>query len=480
MNQVNEMEFQNKFANLLLSFRYTRDEGDQESLGSMYKKVLQIAWPAALEGLLLTLMNSFDTMMVGKLGSPAITSVGLCAQPRMIILLVAQAICTGTMAVIARRKGENRQDAANSCLRQSMLLVTFIGIAMTILGIVLAKPLLLLAGAGEDTLADAVIYFQIISMAFIPNCWAICICSAMRGIGKTRITMVVNVSANVFNIFFNYCLIGGRLGFPALGVKGAAIATAIGTVVSSIIALVVVFQKGGYLSLRPFKGFRFDRATLGSIIKVGSGTILESVCMRIGFLINGKLIAGVGTAAFAASQIVGQVSSLTFCVGDGVSSACTSLVGQSLGANTKRKAMAYVRVGERICIFLSVAIMLMTFFGRDWLPTLFSEEKDVIFGCSISFLVLLLGIYPQNMRVMIAGCLRGAGDVRYVALVSLISVAILRPLLTWLCCYPLNALFPNAYLAYLGPWISFDIDAIVRWVLLHVRVKKGQWVNIKL
>ena len=352
------MEFSNKFSNLLLGFRYTRDEGDQEPLGSMYKKVLQIAWPAALEGLLLTLMNSFDTMMVGKLGPAAITSVGLCAQPRMIILLVAQAICTGTMAVIARRKGEGRQDQANSCLRQSLLLVTFIGILMTALGILLATPLLKLAGGSEETLSDAVIYFRVISMAFIPNCWAICICSAMRGIGKTRITMVVNVSANLVNIFLNYCLISGHLGFPALGVRGAAIATAIGTCVSSVIAIIVVMRKSGYLSLRPFKGFRFDRATLGSIIKVGSGTILESVCMRIGFLLNGKLIAGVGTAAFAASQIVGQVSSLTFCLGDGVSSACTSLVGQSLGANTKKKAMAYVRVGERISIFMSVAIML--------------------------------------------------------------------------------------------------------------------------
>lgn len=474
------MEFSNKFTSLLLGFKYTRDEGDAEPLGSMYKKVLQIAWPAALEGLLLTLMNSFDTMMVGKLGPAAITSVGLCAQPRMIILLVAQAICTGTMAVIARRKGEGRQDAANSCLRQSLLLVTFIGILMTVLGVVLANPLLRLAGGTEETLPDAVIYFQVISLAFIPNCWAICICSAMRGIGKTRITMVVNVSANLVNIFLNYCLISGHLGFPALGVKGAAIATAIGTCVSSVIAIVVVMQKSGYLSLRPFKGFRFDKSTLGSIIKVGSGTILESVCMRIGFLLNGKLIAGVGTAAFAASQIVGQVSSLTFCLGDGVSSACTSLVGQSLGANTKKKAQAYVRVGERISIFMSIAIMLFAFFGRNWLPTLFTDDRLVIYGCAVSFIVLLFGIYPQNMRVMLAGCLRGAGDVRYVAFVSLISVAILRPLLTFICCYPLNKAFPAAQFAFTGPWISFVIDALVRWILLHIRVNKGQWVNIRL
>ena len=474
------MEFQNKIANLILSIRRTRDEGDEETLASMYKKVIAIAWPAALEGLLLTLMNSFDTMMVGKLGPAAITSVGLCAQPRMIILLVAQAICTGTMAVIARRKGEGRQDAAVSCLKQSLMLVTGIGVLMTVLGILLASPLLKLAGAAEDTLPDAEIYFRIISMAFIPNCWAICICSAMRGIGKTRITMIVNVAANLINIFLNYCLISGHLGFPALGVRGAAIATAVGTCVSSAIAIFMVLKKGGYLSLRPFTRFSFDRSTLGSIIKVGSGTILESVCMRIGFLLNGKLIAGVGTEAFAASQIVGQVSSLTFCLGDGVSSACTSLVGQSLGASHKKKAMAYVRVGQRICIFMSIAIMLFTFFGRNWLPTLFTEDEYVIFGCAVSFIVLLFGIFPQNMRVMLAGCLRGAGDVRYVALVSLISVAILRPLLTWICCYPLNRAFPTAQFAFTGPWISFVIDAMVRWILLHIRVNKGKWVNIKL
>ena len=78
---------------------------DSDTMSDMYRKLLSIAWPAALEGLLLSLMNSFDTMMVGKLGPAAIASVGLCAQPRMILLLVAQSLCVGTTAVVARRKG---------------------------------------------------------------------------------------------------------------------------------------------------------------------------------------------------------------------------------------------------------------------------------------------------------------------------------------------------------------------------------------
>ncbi len=474
------MEFSNRFLNFLLGFRREKDPGDTDTLADMYKKVLIIAWPAALEGLLLTLMNSFDTMMVGKLGSAAITSVGLCAQPRMIMLLLAQSLCAGTTAVVARRKGENRQDAAVSVMKQSLVVITVLGVLMTVLGSLLASPLLKLAGANEETLQGGIEYFRCISLAFIPNCWALCICAAMRGIGKTRITMVVNMVANAVNVFLNYCLILGHFGFPALGVRGAGMATAIGTCTSSVIAIYVVLRKGGYLSLRPFTGFRFDKETLNSLVMVGSGTIAESVFMRIGFLINGKLIAGISTAAYATNQIVQQVSSLTFTLGDGVSSACTALVGQSLGAKTKKKAMSYVKVGQRISIFMSAAIIIFAFFGRHWLPTLFSEEQEVLYASSICFLVLLVGIYPQNMRVMIAGCLRGAGDVRYVALVSLISVAILRPTLTWFFSYPMNAWFPGMMFGYLGAWISFDVDAIVRWLMLQVRVNKGKWVDIKL
>ena len=95
-------------------------------------------------------------------------------------------------------------------------------------------------------------------------------------------------------------------------------------------------------------------------------------------------------------------------------------------------------------------------------------------------MVCLVGIYPQNMRVMISGCLRGAGDVRYVALVSLISVAILRPLATWFFCYPMNNWFPGMMFGFIGAWISFDVDSLVRWLLLQVRINKGEWVNIKL
>lgn len=474
------MEFSNKLTNLLFGFKRIKDDGDNESLKDMYKRLIEIAWPAALEGLLITLMNSFDTMMVGKLGSAAITAVGLCAQPRMILLLLAQSLCTGTTAVIARRRGEGNREAALSTLKQSLAVITVLGVFMTIAGYLLARPLVTLAGAGDDTVDWASSYFRVISMAFIPNCWALCICAGQRGIGKTRITMITNMISNVVNIILNYCLINGHFGFPALGVKGAAIATAIGTCVSCIAAVVVVMKKGGYLSLRPWTGFKFESSTIKSLVAVGSGTIAEAVFLRIGFLINGKLIAGVSTDAYATNQIVMQITSLVFMVGDGLASACTALIGQSLGAKMKNKARTYVKAGTRLSLCMSIVLILMTFFARNLFPTFFSEDPKIIAAAALCFVVILIGIYPQNMRVVLSGCLRGAGDVNFVALVSLISVAVLRPVLTWAFSYPLDRMMPGLMLGYIGNWLSFNIDAFLRWILLQIRVNKGQWVNIKL
>lgn len=452
---------------------------DNDSISDMYRQLITIAWPAALEGLLLSLMNSFDTMMVGRLGPAAIASVGLCSQPRMILLLVAQALCVGTTAVVARRKGEDRQDSAVSCLKQSLAIITMIGILITLSGVFGANFLVRLAGASAETEANAALYFRIISMAFLFNCWSLCICAGQRGIGQTRVTMVVNMTANIVNVFLNYCLIQGHFGFPALGVKGAAIATAIGTMVSFLMALRAVL-KPGYLSLRHFGGFAFDRQTVESLIHVGGGTIAESVFMRIGFLINSRLIAGVGTAAYACNQIVMQVTGLAFTIGDGTASACTSLVGQSLGAGKKEKAKLYVQVVLRVSAVISLAIILFTFFGRNILPALFTDDMIIRSMVTLCFMVLLIGIFPQNLRVIYSGCLRGAGDVRFVAVVSLISVLILRPLATWLFCYPINGMFPGMNFGFTGPWISFVLDAFVRAGMLVVRVNKGRWVNIRL
>ena len=450
---------------------------EEGQLKQLYRQSLSIAWPSTVEGALLSIISSVDTMMVGTLGAAAIASVGLTSQPRMILLICAQALCVGTTALCARRKGANNPEGANSCLAQSLGVVTALGLLMMLMGYFGADWFMRLAGANEDTLEMSVAYFRIISLGIPLNCWSLCICAALRAIGHTRITMVSNMIANLVNVCLNYLLINGHFGFPALGVRGAAIATVCGTAVGCAIAIGNVTHRHGYYHLSlP----HFDRETLSGLVKIGSGSILESVCLRLGFLISARLIAGIGTVAFAAYQIVNQVTGLSFTLSDGIASAGTALVGQSLGAKRRDLAMANVRVSRKISVVAALLLMAAIILLRRPLALLFTSDEEIIFNVALSFFVVSTGFLPQNGRVVYSGCLRGAGDVRYVAICSLISVAILRPVLTWLFCYPLNAALPHLYLAVAGPWIAFVIDAFVRDGLLYHRIRRGKWLDIRL
>ena len=106
--------------------------------------------------------------------------------------------------------------------------------------------------------------------------------------------------------------------------------------------------------------------------------------------------------------------------------------------------------------------------------------KSICFGLFPSFFVAIIAMIPQNGRVVQSGVLRGAGDVRFVAICALLSVSILRPFLTWLFCYPLADTLPGLPVAVLSPWIAFLIDAIVRDRLLHHRIRQGKWLDIEL
>lgn len=446
-------------------------------LKQLYKKTLSIAWPSTVEGALISIISSVDTMMVGTLGAASIAAVGLTAQPRMILLICAQALCIGTTALCARRKGADDQAAANSCLHQSLAVVTLLGILMTLIGFFGAEWLMKLGGANEDTLQLSIQYFQIISLAFLPSCWQLCICAAMRAIGKTRVTMTTNITANIVNVCLNYVLINGKFGFPKLGVQGAAIATASGTVVASLICIFVVLKPGGYYYLSFPK---FDKVTLSGLTKVGSSSIIEAVCLRAGFLILARLVASIGTNAFAAYQIVSQVTSLSFTLGDGVATAGTALVGQSLGAKRKDLAMAHASVAYRIGIMVSIGLMcIITLFCRQ-IALLFTTDEAIIAGVTASLYVVIIGMQPQNGRVILSGALRGAGDVKFVAACALLSVTILRPALTYLFCYPVESMLPGHQIAIMAPWIAFVIDAIVRDRLMARRLKQGKWLDIRL
>jgi len=142
--------------------------------------------------------------------------------------------------------------------------------------------------------------------------------------------------------------------------------------------------------------------------------------------------------------------------------------------------MAYAQVAYRVGQIAAVILMVfITIFSRQ-IALLFTADEEIIWNVSLSLYVVILSMMPQNGRVTQAGALRGAGDVKFVAACALWSVALLRPILTYLFCYPLAAMIPQWDIAVVAPWVAFLIDAIVRDRLMARRLKQAKWLNIKL
>lgn len=444
------------------------------------KKILAIALPAVMEGALMSIISSIDTMMVGALGPAAIAAVGITAQPRMLLLVLVQALCVGTTALVARRKGEGDMDGAASCLGQSLRLNFALGLIISAVGYFFAPQILRFSGANDEILPAAADYFRIISLGFFMNCIQLCICAGFRAVGKTNVTFLTHALSNGVNVVMNFALIGGRLGFPALGVRGAAIATLMGTVCAGMIALYIGQSKKGPFALPLLRLPRLEPVVMQRLVSLGTATASEALFLRGGFLLLQRIVASLGTKSFAAYQIVSQVTSLSFTLGDGIAAASVALVGQALGAKDEERAKRTVRQTQRVGAVASVLLMLIILFTAHLLPRLFTVDEAVIKVSTLSFYVVLFGIHAQNGRVIGAGCLRAAGDVRYVALCSFLGVTALRPALTYLMCYPVHDLLPGLSLKVVGPWVAYVLDAFLRQALLSRRIQQGKWLKISI
>lgn len=418
-----------------------------------FQTAVNMAWPAIVESFFIAFAGLVDSLMVSSLGSYAVAAVGLTTQPKLLGLAFFFALNVSISALVARRRGEQRQGAANETLVTALVFIILAAAAFSVGFVAFASPIIHLCGSTAETHNGAVTYFRIIMGGMIFNCIQMGINSAQRGAGNTKITMRTNVTSNTINIILNYLLINGHFGFPALGIQGAALATVTGTVVGCVMSILSITKQDGFLNLGYILKNKIKPtiAAFISLVRVGYSVFFEQVFMRIGFMMTAIMAAKQGTDAMAAHQVGMNIMSLSFAFGDGLQSAAVALIG----------------AGIAVCL---VAIYL---FGGRWLYSLFFEEQHIIeIGVSIIHVIIFVVIF-QICQVIYMGCLRGAGDTLYTAVASIISVTFIRTIVSYLGGYTLG-------LGIVGIWFGVLADQMSRFIFATIRFKQGKWVKIKI
>ncbi len=448
-------------------------EGEILTTGQVYKSLSNVAWPAAAEAILIGLMSFVDTMMVATVGSSAIAATGLTNQPRMLFFAIFFALNAGVTAIVSRRRGEHDRVGANKCLAQALIICLILSIIACGLALVVARPMMYFAGANEDTIEDGVVYFRItmVGMAFLSL--GMIINAAQRGIGNTKISMRTNLAANAINVVFNYLLINGIWFFPRLEVKGAAIATLMGNIASCLMSFISVLHRDDFLYIGKKENFRYDREYVRLLLKISSSAAVEQLFVRVGFFFYTKTVAGLGTLALATHNICMSIISLSFTVGDGLGIGSASLVGQNLGRRRPDLAVIYGKAAQRIGLLISAALVILFWRGGGLLMGLFTKDQEII-NMGIKLLYIVAAASPaQVSQLVFSGSLRGAGDTKFVAYSSLISMGLIRPVITYILCFPLG-------LGLIGAWISLLLDQYMRLSFSAYRFSRGKWLQIKI
>ena len=447
--------------------------GEVPRAKDLYSRFLRLAAPSVIEAVLVALVGIVDTIMVSTLGDLAIDAVGITTQPKFVILCFIFALSTGTTAVVARRKGQKDRTGANQVLRNVLSVGMAILLLLVLLGRTFAEPFLRFAGAHDAYIGDAVVYFRIICISLFFQGMNQLINSAQKGSGNTKISMTTNLIGNLVNIVFNYLLINGIGPFPRLGVRGAAIATLIGAAAAFSISLCRLFVRRNYLNVFVEGFWKRSFEVLKPVFRVSSSALAEQLVMRVGFFTFNMIVAKLDPLSYAAHIICMNMLSLSFCFGDGFQVAATALAGQSLGARRPDLAYAYCSIGRRVVAIVAVFLSICFITLRHPLMRLYTDTPEIIEMGGVCLMITAVITYMQTAQVICTGCLRGAGDTRYTAIISLIAIGIIRPLGGYLLTY-------TAGLGLYGAWLGILIDQSMRLILSSARVRKGKWLEIQL
>lgn len=396
-------------------------------------EILKIGIPAVLESLLAAVVTSIDTQMISPLGKGAVSSVALTAQPKLLFFSIFFALGIAVSIFVSQAYGKKDRAEANAYFHWVLRLTIALSVVMGIALSVFATPVMRLFSRQTETLAMSVDFFRIVTGYMVFMAISTVINAAMRAIGKTNVTLVAGVLSGAVDILLNYCLIEGHWGFPRLEIKGDAIATVAGTVVSCAVSIVYLARHSDFLSLRGFfTVWRRDRTMVRNIVGKSSHIVFENLFTRIGFLLSSLIVSCLSADATAVYFTAMLLMNYTFAFGDGMQSTVVALTGRSVGAKQYDLFWRYVRWGRRAALILAAALSAIYLIGARWFYALFfSDAESVATGVEYTVCVAVI-VFLQLTRIVNIAALRGLGEVKAPKRIAAFCVLVINPGIAYL------------------------------------------------
>ncbi|UCF85503.1 MAG: MATE family efflux transporter [Desulfobacteraceae bacterium] len=375
--------------------------------GSIPKLLLRLSGPIVFSMLMFTLYLMVDLYFVGRLGPDAVAAVSISGNAFFVILGLSFILGIGGMALIAQAFGRRDYKEAAKIYKQSIILTIVVGIVASLTGLAIASPYIDFFGGVGQSLAWGIEYFQIFSISFFFVLLLHVIGSCYRGMGDTRTPMFIMVLSTALNIILDPLLIFGLLGFPRLGVRGAAIASLSSQLISTGIYFYLIFLKGHHLKI---KGpWQLDRGIIKKSLAIGLPSGLTYFLLALNMLITYRVVSVFGTPALASLGIGFRILQAIYLPVIAVTSAMAAMVGQNFGARKQSRITRTLWTGLAISSGVMVLGTVLCRMFPESLIGIFSNDKAVIHYGVIYLAIMSLGNVIVGTIMTMSAVFQGFG-----------------------------------------------------------------------
>ncbi len=437
---------------------------------SFYKTLITLAIPISLQNLITFAVNFADNLMIGSLGDNAVSGVYVGNQMQTVVQMFIGGVEGAILILAAQYWGKKDTGSIRKVVSIGVKFALGVGIVASLIAVLFPSVVIGLFTQEAGVIQEGAVYLQIVGFTYLFFCISQVMIASMRSVETAKIGLYISIIALVVNVSLNYILIFGKLGFPAMGVRGAAVATLISRVLEMCVSAGYVFFMDKKLRLGFRDLLRTDRQLLKDFVCYGLPIIGGQVVWSVNMLANTKILGCYTAGVMAAASITGMLHNLIYVWMNGLSSAVGIITGKTVGAGLYEKMKEYAKTVQMIFLGVGLVSGALVLLFRDGFIGLYDVSAEAQ-AYSYQFInviaVTIIGTCYQ--AACLFGLVKSGGDISFVFKNDTIFVFLV--------------VIPSALIAmWMGsaPWVVFaclKCDQILKCFVAVVKINRYNWMK---
>lgn len=388
------------------------------------KTLLFIALPVVIQNIISIGLNMIDTIMVSGLGENAISAVGLANRIYFIFTTICFGIYSGASIFIAQYWGAKDKASIKKVFGIDIIIGSVLSIAFSATVFFFRQQIMRIFIDDLQVVELGSKYLRIVVFSYFFTAISFAFSFNSRAIHKLKMPTVINAIALLINTFINYLLITGNLGFPALGVEGAAVATLIARIFEFVALLIFIYKDEEHPLAGTYKELTsWDLNLLKKVLNTSLPVILSETAWSVGTSVYFIAYGYIGSSAIAVVQIAYSISDFFQALFFGIGNASAVMIGNEIGRNEIDKAFDYSKKILKITFVLSIILSVLLFLSKGQIIKYFNLEPGNSISLNKTLVVFSLYFTPKMFSyIFICGILRSGGDTKFCMFVDIITI----------------------------------------------------------